>query len=608
MSEGILNPIQQLQADFDFDVYTKQEVDTLLDGKADKVDTYTKTEADALLNGKADKSTTLAGYGITDAYTKAQTDNLLNGKADTNSVYTKEETDNLLSVKANSADVYTKTETDNLLSAKADSVNVYTKTEADTLLAGKASVDDVYTKMEIDNQLTVTKDGTWVKGTQTTATNLEKLEGGIEYLYGLLSYKYSQLRKYINGNYYDYETDTDTAYTKTVPAGAMPYAGIEKIGGKTLVWNQILQNGDFTSTTGWTLSRATMSVSDNVATIACGGIGRFEGAFNDSSIVEPLVTGHKYLLSIEVKSSADVECIVPYYNTDYLSPSSVTATVTSSWTRHSKIVTATVGGAYGTLIGIRTNVNVGVVTLSARNAQITDLTLMFGSGNEPSTVEEFQQTFPAVWYAYNPGSLLSAGVTEIVSKDTNNATLRTYSIPASIQSLEGYGWGAGTVYNYIDFERKVFVQRVGSVDLGSTEATWYYNTAQNFFSCVINGMNSTTTTNAIVQGYTLKSASTGWANMVDYEFGISAGSLRLHNSAYTASEAFKQTLVGKYAYYELATPIETDISAYLTDDNLIEVEAGGTLTFQNQHGDNYRIPVPSEETYMINLQEAVSNG
>jgi len=488
-------------------------------------------------------------------------------------------------------------------------------------IANGGNIDALTTAVEANTQAIGEHSTAIAENTANVATNTENIATNAENIatnasdiannatdIDIAEKRISNIEKLLQGNLYDYQTDTDSAYTKTVPAGAMPYAGIEKIGGKTLVWNQILQNGDFTSTTGWTLSRATMSVSDNVATIACGGIGRFEGAFNDSSIVEPLVTGHKYLLSIEVKSSADVECIVPYYNTDYLSPSSVTATVTSSWTRHSKIVTATVGGAYGTLIGIRTNVNVGVVTLSARNAQITDLTLMFGSGNEPSTVEEFQQTFPAVWYAYNPGSLLSAGVTEIVSKDTNNATLRTYSIPASIQSLEGYGWGAGTVYNYIDFERKVFVQRVGSVDLGSTEATWYYNTAQNFFSCVINGMNSTTTTNAIVQGYTLKSASTGWANMVDYEFGISAGSLRLHNSAYTASEAFKQTLVGKYAYYELATPIETDISAYLTDDNLIEVEAGGTLTFQNQHGDNYRIPVPSEETYMINLQEAVSNG
>lgn len=38
--------------------------------------TYTKTEMDTALNEKADKATTLAGYGITDAYTKAESDSL----------------------------------------------------------------------------------------------------------------------------------------------------------------------------------------------------------------------------------------------------------------------------------------------------------------------------------------------------------------------------------------------------------------------------------------------------------------------------------------------------------------------------------------------------
>ena len=54
--------------------------------------------------------------------------------------------------------------------------------------------------------------------------------------------------------------------------------------------------------------------------------------------------------------------------------------------------------------------------------------------------------------------------------------------------------------------------------------------------------------------------------------------------------------------FEIGT--ETDISSYLADDNLIEVEAGGTLTFPNSNGSDYLIPVPSEETYMIDLSNA----
>lgn len=48
-----------------------------------------------------------------------------------------------------------------------------------------------------------------------------------------------------------------------------------------------------------------------------------------------------------------------------------------------------------------------------------------------------------------------------------------------------------------------------------------------------------------------------------------------------------------------------DISDIIGDtfQEPLEVEAGGTLTFKNSHGDDYRIPVPSTEEYVIALAE-----
>ena len=48
-----------------------------------------------------------------------------------------------------------------------------------------------------------------------------------------------------------------------------------------------------------------------------------------------------------------------------------------------------------------------------------------------------------------------------------------------------------------------------------------------------------------------------------------------------------------------------DISDIMGDtfQEPLEVEAGGTLTFKNSHGDDYRIPVPSFEEYVISLAE-----
>lgn len=48
-----------------------------------------------------------------------------------------------------------------------------------------------------------------------------------------------------------------------------------------------------------------------------------------------------------------------------------------------------------------------------------------------------------------------------------------------------------------------------------------------------------------------------------------------------------------------------DISDIIGDtfQEPFEVEAGGTLTFKNSHGDDYRIPVPSSEEYVVSLAE-----
>ncbi len=77
-----------------------------------------------------------------------------------------------------------------------------------------------------------------------------------------------------------------------------------------------------------------------------------------------------------------------------------------------------------------------------------NLTKMFGSGNEPNTVEEFEKIFPADYYPYNAGEIVSAGVTEVAVGET------AHLIPEAIKALPGYGWSAGTAKNYVDYENK----------------------------------------------------------------------------------------------------------------------------------------------------------
>ena len=80
--------------------------------------------------------------------------------------------------------------------------------------------------------------------------------------------------------------------------------------------------------------------------------------------------------------------------------------------------------------------------------------------------------------------------------------------------------------------------------------------------------------------------------------------IQVKDTAYTDAAVFKQAMQGVMLYYELAEPIVTDISTMIDDDFLrnISVEAGGSITFKNGN-DDYRLPVPNEEEYVVKLSE-----
>ena len=69
--------------------------------------------------------------------------------------------------------------------------------------------------------------------------------------------------------------------------------------------------------------------------------------------------------------------------------------------------------------------------------------------------------------------------------------------------------------------------------------------------------------------------------------------------------AFKVAMQGVILYYELAEEEIIDISDIIDSMpyDSFEVEAGGTLTFKNSNGDNFRFPIPNEEEYVVSLAE-----
>ena len=78
---------------------------------------------------------------------------------------------------------------------------------------------------------------------------------------------------------------------------------------------------------------------------------------------------------------------------------------------------------------------------------VFDLTLMFGTGNEPSTVEEFEALFPLDYYAYNEGKLLSVTATGI---ETNGFNAYNHATGKALL-LGGYKYQVSGTYTALDF-------------------------------------------------------------------------------------------------------------------------------------------------------------
>jgi hypothetical protein len=392
-----------------------------------------------------------------------------------------------------------------------------------------------------------------------------------------------------NGVTHQFETDTDTAYAKTVPTGAK-LMSVKNVGGRSIVWNQLVQP------TSNEITGAGVKVTfSNDGIVTLNGTATTTG---NAVSVQPVKNqkGHKYLMVANPLSGV--------YGKDQLLFSSQSYGQDS--TGHGAIITNESSNAkwYYTLY-VYEGVTYDNVKLQP---QIYDLTAMFGSDNEPASVEEFEKMFPADYYPYNAGEVVSAVVTDVTVGDTAR------QIPEAIRNLPGYGWSAGTAKNYVDYENKRYVQCVGSVDFGTLD--WELNMTSavgNHFYAPAKHLNfkylgafGTTIYNALCSKYrTVARSSNVFVDKTLTIDGVTVVSqIQVKDTAYTDATAFKQAMSGVMLYYELANPIVTDISTLIDDDFLrnLTVEAGGSVTFKGGN-DDYRIPVPSEEEYIVKLSE-----
>lgn len=537
-----------------------------------------------------------------------------------------------------------------------------------------------------------------------------------------------------------FETDSDTAYQKTVPTGAK-LMSVKNVGGRSIVFNQIFDTYSGTN-------NGVIVTADSDGTITINGTTT-SSYINFRNVTPEQDKIRKYAFKLLILNNPDnISMGFAFLNRGISTPkiTSGSSAVIYNQTQ-SEIPLGKSTGITGFVVGtVFNDVKIKV--------QIFDLTTMFGAGNEPSTVEEFEKIFPADYYPYNAGEIVSAGTESVVEQGKNlfdcygfscitifnvnserklnnsygttistieptnkivvtqsqapesvlvhpnngwfcigikgmeqskrytfsfdftatkmliqNPVLRilvngrfsgdsiniselnvkkrvsltfeytklddrqyielrlsgmsgifenfqldggstataytpyynpiSYTIPEAIRNLPGYGWSAGMARNYVDYENKKYYQCVGSVDLGTL--TWKIDWDTRWYTDVL--PKYLTDKNAMCNKLIYSSNKESYDESKWINGG--AGFFEIFADNVTTSADVAAKMSGVMLYYELETPIVTDISNLIPDDFLrnISVEAGGSITFKNSNGDSYRIPVPSEEEYIVKLSE-----
>lgn len=383
------------------------------------------------------------------------------------------------------------------------------------------------------------------------------------------------------------ETDSTEAYTKTVPTGAQKWASLDKVGGKTVVWNQLSAMKDVPeSSTRDGVTRVKDSV---LGTITLSGTAEVSGY----DWIDHFATtaGHRYLFFGCPAGGNDNSYGLKFGVEDDNGDGNIFTETESGTTRYFTYHIAP-GYNYANFV---------------YRPRLVNLTLMFGAGNEPTSMDDpriaFIKAYAEEHPEYNTGELMSAEVVEVESNGT-------FPIPQSVRDMcPGYGWSAGTACNEIDFERKVYVQRVGSMDLGTLEWVRFSNGRMQAFTLHHTHANGPydSVTNCTCSKYVATSAAIiESSSPVDktVALGENSNTFAVYDSDYTDADTFKSAMAGQTLYYELAEPIEVDLSDMLPDDHYIEVEAGGTVTFKQA---STQLPVPSSVTYQISTSEVIAN-
>ena len=363
-------------------------------------------------------------------------------------------------------------------------------------------------------------------------------------------------------------------------------ATVRSVQGAAVAWNSY-----FGTPESWLISSGvTLTDHGDYFTLefSAEATGTYVGIRNYAPV--KLQTGHKYLTRASVRNNTTEKIV------GVVGGGSQSANVGLSL-----LAEATSGSEWVSMSAIRTPsagyennyISPQICAFNARSGSIDitkdllciDLTQMFGSGNEPTTVAEFEAMYPASYYPYSAPTLKPVQIAGISSTDAQGSELN--SVEWTAQTLRAAGSVADMLYSdHVDV-------RVGVVDLGtlnwSSSSNYFYAPIQDKRVGTAAGAENHIACAALSVSPTVVSSGNLADNSISEGYGANSGVVFVKASAYTTAADFKAAMNGAILFYELATPTTTPISPALP--MTYRVQAGGSESIIIPDGEISAAPV-----------------
>ena len=367
---------------------------------------------------------------------------------------------------------------------------------------------------------------------------------------------------------------SESTWAQRTSAGS-GMARVESVQGAAVAWNQLVR---YPVPSGNISDYGTVTNVDNQKLLITAdnesGTQRYYTIVQAAAGVSAIKRGHTYFITTH-------QDVLPFY---------INVKGLNNISRGARIATTTVDDTTGTMILAFPN-GVPVTDLEVI-PQIFDLTQMFGAGNEPSTVAEFERMYPASYYPYSAPTLKPVQIAGIRSTDAQGGELD--AIEWTAQTLRAAGSVADMLYSdHVDV-------RVGVADLGTL--TWKKQTSGSdvyfrAYGAQVQNIAPATAANVPANIKCAKYAtgpSTGLIAFGDKSIARSASTgsssaLYVYDTDYTEAASFQTAMSGVILFYELATPTTTPISPALPMS--YKVEQGGTESIIVPEGEVSAAPV-----------------